>query len=113
MTKKELLNEVFAGIDDLETAKVEIASIETPQLNYEEFIETVEKQGYDFLLYDSTITVSDCIMNHIEILEAATKKAVALMTLIMDSSVEHDTTEQVEAKKNILKKYNAYMDSLN
>lgn len=26
--------------------------------------------------------------------------------------VEQDTAEQIEAKKNILKKYNAYIDSL-
>lgn len=112
MTKKELLNEVYAGIDDLETAKAEIASLETPNLNYEEFIETVEKQGFDFLLNDSTITVSDAIMSHIEFLEAAMEKAVSIMTLIINSSVEQDTAEQIEAKKNILKKYNAYMDSL-
>lgn len=112
MTKKELLNEVYAGIDDLETAKAEIASLETPNLNYEEFIETVEKQGFDFLLDNSTITVSDAIMYHIEFLEAATKKATALMTLIIDASMEHDTDEHQEAKQEITKKFNAYMDSL-
>ena len=112
MSRKDFINSVYAGIDDLRTVKAEIASLDTPNLDYEEFKETVKKQGFDFLLDNSTITVSDAIMDHIEFLENAKTQAKNLLTLIIDAGMEHDTADQQEAKKEIAKKYNDYMDSL-
>ena len=112
MNRKDFINNVYAGLDDMNTAKAELASLELPVLDYEEFKETVKKQGFDFLLDNSTITVSDAIMNHIEFLENAKTLAKNLLTLIIDAGMEHDTADQQEAKKEIAKKYNDYMDSL-
>ena len=103
MSRKDFINSVYAGIDDLRTVKAEIASLDTPNLDYEEFKETVKKQGFDFLLDNSTITVSDAIMNHIEFLENAKTLAKNLLTLIIDAGMEHDTVDQHEAKKEIAK----------
>ena len=112
MNRKDFINNVYAGLDDMNTAKAELASLELPVLDYEEFKETVKKQGFDFLLDNSTITVSDAIMYHIEFLENAKTQAKNLLTLIIDAGMEHDTADQQEAKKEIAKKYNDYMDSL-
>ena len=112
MSRKDFINSVYAGIDDLRTVKAEIASLDTPNLDYEEFKETVKKQGFDFLLDNSTITVSDAIMNHIEFLENAKTLAKNLLTIIIDAGMEHASVDQNEAKKEIAKKYNDYMDSL-
>ena len=112
MNRKDFINSVYAGLDDMNTAKAELASLELPELDYEEFNERVNKQGFDFLLDNSTITVTDAIMTHIEFLENAKTLAKNLLTFIIDASMEHDTADQQEAKKEIAKKYNDYMDSL-
>ena len=112
MNRKDFINNVYAGLDDMNTAKAELASLELPVLDYEEFKETVKKQGFDFLLDNSTITVSDAIMDHIEFLENAKTQAKNLLTLIIDAGMEHDTADQQEAKKEIAKKYTDYMYSL-
>ena len=105
-------NDIFCKFDDLRSMEQEVASYNIANLTYDEFIETVKKQGFDFLLDNSTITVSDAIMNHIEFLENAKTQAKNLLTLIIDAGMEHDTADQQEAKKEIAKKYNDYMDSL-
>ena len=64
------------------------------------------------MLNNSTSTVTDRLTYNIKLLKNAYTQARNLLTLIVDASMEHDTTEQQEVKKEITKKYNDYMNSL-
>lgn len=112
MNKKSLKNDIYTRLYDFEVMKKEMASLETPMLDIDEFNETVKKQGFDFLLDNTTITFTDAILHHIEHLEMLKKQAKELLITTIDASMEHDTSKQRAAKQDIIKKYNAYMASL-
>ena len=105
-------NDIFCKFDDLRSMKQEVASYNIANLTYDEFIETVKKQGFNFLEQDSTNTITDELTSYIHSLEYALRHSKELLTLIIDSSAEHDTSAQREAKQKILKKYNEYLNTL-
>ena len=45
-------NDIFCKFDDLRSMKQEVASYNIANLTYDEFIETVKKQGFNFLEQD-------------------------------------------------------------
>lgn len=105
-------NDIFCKFDDLRSMEQEVASYNIANLTYDEFIETVKKQGFNFLEQDSTNTITDELTSYIHSLEYALRHSKELLTLIINSSAEHDTPEQREAKHEILKKYNEYLNTL-
>ena len=105
-------NDIFCKFDDLRSMKQEVASYNIANLTYDEFIETVKKQGFNFLEQDSTNTITDELTSYIHSLEYAIRRSKELLTLIIDSSAEHDTSAQREAKQKIIKKYNEYLNTL-
>ena len=105
-------NDIFCKFDDLRSMKQEVASYNIANLTYDEFIETVKKQGFNFLEQDSTNTITDELTSYIHSLEYAIRHSKELLTLIIDSSAEHDTSAQREAKQKIVKKYNEYLNTL-
>ena len=112
MTKEDFINKIWAEFDNMETINADLASIEAPYPTYNELTTTVENQGFDFLLNNSTSTVTDRLTYNMKLLRNAYTQASNLLTLIVDASMEYDKPEHYEAKKDIIQRYTDYMDSL-
>lgn len=94
-------NNIFFKFDDLERMGQELASYNLATLTYEEFTETVEKQGFDYVMYDSTITVTNELRHYISSLQIALDKARELVNLINEAEDHYYRPEQGEAKQDI------------
>lgn len=103
--------EIYYRIEELNRLKLEIAN-DTIFLNDIDCLaETISKQGANFLLQDSTQTISHALMNDLEILGTAFMKTIKLLQAIENESL-NDTEDKRAARRTIAEKYTDYLDSL-